>query len=136
VTVDQVEVVRLLEDLREFHHVGRERIAAPTVQPQGAGNRRHDGGRGARVAACEESDRVAPPDLFLDQIEDDPLGTSVKRGRHALVERSDMSDSHAQRKCKQIATRSADTKSSFERRCGAPGGSIRKTLPVRATDPA
>ena len=136
-TVDQIELVRLLEHLRELHHVRGERIALPGVQPQGARDRGHDGRRAARVPAREESDLVAPADLFLDQIGDDALGAPVESGRHALVERSEVSDSHGQLGVQTDCQRERREQSpAFLGPSGAPRPLVRKTFPVRATDSA
>jgi hypothetical protein len=99
VTVDQVKLVCVLEYLGKLYHVRGKRIGVSGVQPQGARNRRNYVGRGARVPAREEGDLMASADLFLDEIGDDALSAAVEHRRHALVERSDMSNSH---ECTQL----------------------------------
>ncbi len=95
VAVDQVELLGPFEYLRQLHHVRRERIGDAVVQPDRTRHRRHQRRRGAGIAAGEERDVVPAAHLFLDQVGDDALGASVESGRHALVQRSHVSDAHA-----------------------------------------
>src|SRR5581483_4591954 len=111
VAMDEVELLGPFEYLRQLHHVKRERIGDAVVQPERARHRRHQRRRGARVAAREERDVVPAAHLFLDQVGDDALRTSVEGGRHALVEWSDVSDAHAwanlQTNCQRVGAAQA-----------------------------
>ena len=92
VRVDDVELGRAVEDRpHRREHVGH-RLADVSLGAERALHGRDQAARDIRVAARERRDLVATAVELGHQLEDDPLGATVREGRDTLERRSDVGD--------------------------------------------
>ena len=92
--MDEIEMVRVAQQLLEHHEVMRQGILARGIEPQRLWSCRDEPCLGHRVASGEQSDLMSARNELLGEIGDDPLGSSVELRRHALEQRSDLSHTH------------------------------------------
>lgn len=94
VTVNQVELIRPIEDLCELDDVRAQRVPSVQVQPE---RFRRSGGQsrtGDRVTAREQGNAMAASDELLREVGHDALRAAIQGGWDALVEGGDLCDPH------------------------------------------
>ena len=95
VAMHDVEIVRARERLRELERVQGEGIGLRGIEPQRARPRRDEPGVRARVTAGEERDLVATLHELVGEPRHDTFGASVESRWNRLVQRRNLSDTHA-----------------------------------------
>jgi len=75
--VDDVELVHAAVETTEHHHVVRNRVGDPRIEPKRAFATRYQLGRRRRISAREQCHVVAHPDELFGQVRDDALGSAI-----------------------------------------------------------
>jgi hypothetical protein len=92
VEVDDIELAATMKYLFQQADVMRELIDTGLVEAQRTRDDRDQSRRRHRIAARKERHVVTLRHELFGEIRDDPLGPAVERGRNALVQRRDLSD--------------------------------------------
>ncbi len=94
VEMDDIEIIGAACHAMQHHQMVGERIPALGIQPKRPLAARPQRRFGLRISAGEQSHLVSLPNELLREIRHHPLGPAIKLWWTALVERSNLRNSH------------------------------------------
>ena len=95
VKMNQIELIKVLNDMIYQKDFPRHGIFAPFILPQRPLARRNKPRICNRIAAGKESHIVSGANQFLSEVRDDPFRSSIVFRRYALDEWRNLSNSHS-----------------------------------------
>jgi hypothetical protein len=96
VKMQHVEFVGMAAHFIQHHDVIRQRVLHVRIESQCARSAGHQCRRSPRIRTCKQRHLVALSHEFLGQVRDDAFGAAIELRGHALIERRNLCDPHAQ----------------------------------------